>query len=98
MSIDASEVRRIAALARLDIPAAEGEALARDLERILLHIAALSRVELPADSDALTYFEADVHREDRTAPGLGIEQALANAPETDGERFLVPKIVDRDAE
>ncbi len=97
MSIDASEVRRIAALARLDIPAAEGEKLALDLERILGHIAALSRVELAADADALTYFESDVHREDRSATGLDREQALANAPETDGERFLVPKILDRDA-
>ena len=59
-------------------------------------LASLADVRLPSDAEALTYFDQDVHREDRTAPGLEREAALYNAPETDGVWFLVPRVVERD--
>ena len=96
MPIDASEVRRIAKLARLSIEGEEADALAHDLERIVAYIDQLKEVELPDDAESLTYFDSDVHREDRTAECLTQEDALRNAPETDGERFLVPQIVEKD--
>lgn len=96
MPIDATEVLRIAKLARLHIEPAEAASLAKDLERIVESIDQLSEVELPADAESLTYFDSDVHREDRASEGLSRESALRNAPETDGERFCVPQIVDKD--
>ena len=98
MPIDPSEVLRIAKLARLHIEPAEAASLAVDLERIVESIDLLSEVELPDDAAALTYFDSDVHREDRSAECLTRESALRNAPETDGERFCVPQIVDKDEE
>ncbi|MHC4939561.1 MAG: Asp-tRNA(Asn)/Glu-tRNA(Gln) amidotransferase subunit GatC [Planctomycetota bacterium] len=98
MPIDASEVQRIAKLARLSIEEDEADALAHDLERIVAYIDQLKEVELPADAESLTYFDSDVHREDRNSECLPQEEALRNAPETDGERFLVPQIVDKDEE
>jgi aspartyl-tRNA(Asn)/glutamyl-tRNA(Gln) amidotransferase subunit C len=96
MPIDRSEVLRVARLARLRIEPEEADLLARDLERIVAHIDSLAEVELPPDADGLTYFDADVTRPDETRPGLDAEQALRNAPETDGTFFLVPKIVEKD--
>ena len=98
MPIDSSEVLRIAKLARLHIEPEEATALAEDLQRIVESIDQLNEVELPANAESLTYFDSDVHREDRTVHGLSREDALLNAPETDGERFCVPQIVDKDEE
>lgn len=96
MPIDSGEVLRIAKLARLSIEGEEAEALAHDLERIVAYIDQLKEVELPDDAESLTYFDSDVHREDRSGECLAREDAVRNAPETDGERFVVPQIVDKE--
>jgi len=96
MSIDSAEVLRIARLARLRIGDDEAAALAHDLDRIVGYIDLLGEVELPADAESLTYFDTDVHREDRCAESLSREEALRNAPETDGERFIVPRIISKE--
>ena len=96
MSIDSAEVLRIARLARLRIGDDEAASLAHDLDRIVAYIDLLNEVELPADAESLTYFDTDVHREDRCSQSLPREEALRNAPETDGERFIVPRIMAAD--
>jgi aspartyl-tRNA(Asn)/glutamyl-tRNA(Gln) amidotransferase subunit C len=96
MPIDPGEVLRIARLARLRIEADEAAALAHDLERIVASIDLLREVELPDDAESLTYFDSDVHREDRAGECLPRDEALRNAPETDGDYFLVPQIVEKD--
>ena len=96
MSIDTAEVLRIARLARLRIGEEEAAALAQDLDRIVGYIDLLREVDLPDDAESLTYFDTDVHREDRPAECLPREEALRNAPETDGERFIVPPIISRE--
>ncbi|MHC4953852.1 MAG: Asp-tRNA(Asn)/Glu-tRNA(Gln) amidotransferase subunit GatC [Planctomycetota bacterium] len=96
MSIDSAEVLRIAKLARLHIEPEEAKALAADLDRIVHYIDALKEVELPPDAESLTYFDTDVHREDRNGECLSRDEALRNAPETDGEYFFVPRIVGKE--
>ena len=96
MPIDPGEVLRIAKLARIRITGDEAEALARDLERIVASMEQLNEVELPDDAESLTYFDSDVHREDRAAESLSQQDALLNAPATDGQRFLVPQILEKD--
>jgi aspartyl-tRNA(Asn)/glutamyl-tRNA(Gln) amidotransferase subunit C len=96
--MDLEEVLRIAALARIRIAPEEAERLAGDLERIVAYVASLADVKLPPGAEALTYFDQDVHREDRTAAVLERDAALYNAPETDGVWFLVPRVVERDAD
>jgi len=96
MPIDGDEVRRVARLARLEIDDAEVERYARDLSRVVELLDSLKSVVLPegeADTDDGGYFDSDVHREDRTGPCLDRDEALLNAPETDGEFFFVPRIV-----
>jgi aspartyl-tRNA(Asn)/glutamyl-tRNA(Gln) amidotransferase subunit C len=94
--MDLEEVLRIAALARIRIAPDEARRLAGDLDRIVAYVASLADVKLPPDAETLTYFDQDVHREDRATGGLEREAALYNAPETDGVWFLVPRIVERD--
>ena len=96
MPIDGDEVRRVARLARLEIDDAEVARLVRDLRGIVDLVDTLKSVDLP-DDDANAYFDTDVHREDRTGPCLDRDEALLNAPETDGEFFFVPRIVDKPA-
>jgi len=95
MAIDRDEVLRIAALAQLRIEPAEAQALAADLDRIVEYIDGLREVELPPDAESLTYFDQDVHREDRAGECLAREEVFRNAPETDGEFFLVPQVVEK---
>ena len=95
MPIDGDEVRRVARLARLEIDEAEVQRYARDLQRIVDSMEALRSLDLLEDEAADTegYFDSDVHREDRTGPCLDRDEALRNAPETDGRFFFVPRIV-----
>ena len=95
MPLDRSEVLRIASLARIRITEEEADLLAVDLERIVAYMDGLQEADLPDDAGAQTYFDSDVHREDRHAECLERAAALRNAPETDGAFFLVPRIIDR---
>lgn len=97
MGIGLDEVHRIARLARLRVTREEAVQLARDLDRIVAFVASLQEVDLPAGAESLTYFGRDVNRADDTREGLGSEEALRNAPLQDGEYFLVPKIVEKEA-
>jgi len=96
MGIDLDEVLRLAALARIQVTPDEADQLARDLERVIGHLDTIREV-IPSDPSADdTWFDSDVHREDRTAEGLDRETALRNAPVQDGEHFVVPRILERD--
>jgi len=97
MGIDPDEVHRIARLARLKVTPEEAVQLARDLDRIVAYVASLQEIDLPAGAEALTYFGRDVHRADEPHEGLGREEALRNAPAHDGDYFMVPKIVEKEA-
>ena len=96
MPIDPGEVQRIAKLARIRIETKEAHMLAHDLERIVAAIDELKEVELPDDAESLTYFDSDVHREDRNGESLTADEALRNAPASDGELFCVPRILEAD--
>jgi aspartyl-tRNA(Asn)/glutamyl-tRNA(Gln) amidotransferase subunit C len=97
MAIDRDEILRLAALARIRVDPEEAEQLAADLRSVLGHLDVIREV-IPSDADASgAWFDSDVHREDRTAEGLDREAALRNAPVEDGECFVVPRIIDKDA-
>lgn len=95
--IQRSEIERIAELARLDLDGAEVERMTADIEAILGYVAKLEALDT-------TGIEPTTHavplatplREDRAAPALDPERALANAPERDGTAFVVPKVLDED--
>ena len=89
-----SDVEHVAHLARLGLT---GEELAR-LEGELNHILEQYRKLEELDTDAIPpmaqVIELDnILREDVAGPSLGADAVLANAPERDGDFFIVPAIL-----
>lgn len=94
MSVDKDEVRRIAKLAALDLSEEEIERYQGDLDAILAYVSQIQQTDLGEVSEELDPERAEnALRDDVVTPGLTREQALANAPHTDGEFFRVPPAI-----
>ena len=92
--ITRDEVAHLANLARIDLDDAELDHLAPQLSVILESVASISGVagdDVPPTSHALPL--TNVFREDVVTPSLTAEQALAMAPASEQQRFLVPRIL-----
>jgi aspartyl-tRNA(Asn)/glutamyl-tRNA(Gln) amidotransferase subunit C len=93
--IDHAEVRRIARLAHLELEDAEVEALTRDLESILDHVALLDELDVSSVEPTAFALEAPAEpRED--VPGVCVPnaEALVNAPDSADGHFRVPQVID----
>lgn len=89
------DVEHVARLARLELSAPEKERMRRELDGILSYIDKLraldtSGVEPTSHAVPLT----NVTRDDVERPSLPQAEALANAPDRQGELFRVPKIIE----
>ena len=96
--ISRDEVAHLADLARIDLSDAELEQLAPQLTVILESIASIKEAaadDIPPTSHALPL--TNVYRDDVVTPGLTAEEALAGAPESEQQRFLVPRILGEEA-
>jgi aspartyl-tRNA(Asn)/glutamyl-tRNA(Gln) amidotransferase subunit C len=92
--ISREEVAHLADLARIDLSDDELDHLAPQLSVILESVASISEVaagDIPPTSHPLPL--ANVFREDVVVPGLTAEEALAGAPESEQQRFAVPRIL-----
>lgn len=93
MRLTAQDVRKVASLARLKVSDAEVESLLGDLTAILEYVDVLNELDTTGVQPMVHAVELhDVLRPDVLAESLPREQALQNAPQTDGECFLVPAI------
>ncbi|HET9724869.1 MAG TPA: Asp-tRNA(Asn)/Glu-tRNA(Gln) amidotransferase subunit GatC [Actinomycetota bacterium] len=89
------DIEHVARLARLDLTDEEKRRLAAQLGAILEHAAKVGEVataDVPPTASAIP--RANVLRPDEPRPSLSADEALANAPATADERFLVPRIVE----
>ena len=95
MTIDNEMVDRIAALAYLSFQDEEKEQIRADLEKILSFVEKLNELDT-TDVEPLVYLSHSnkLLREDSLTEYIDRSDALLNAPETDGEYFLVPKVID----
>ena len=102
--VAAEDVRRVAALANLELTEVESVRMQRDLNAILDYVAQLNELDTSAVepmaqvSDVLRKGGEDttaVLREDRVVPSLDRQRVMALAPETDGVFFKVPKVIER---
>lgn len=98
MAIDEAMIRHTAALARLDLDVLgeeEVRALSEQLNRIVGWVETLQQVDVEhVDPMAHPVALATCTRFDEPAPTPGAARILANAPEHDGEAFLVPQVVE----
>lgn len=96
---DAETVRRIAALARLDIDADEARVLGRQFASILAQFEVLTGLEVEGVEPMTGASGAiNVLREDVPVPSLSAEALLSRAPAREGEFYRVPLIVGGEAQ
>jgi len=95
MSIDAAMVRKVARLARLRLDEDRAPALAAELSGILAWIEQLDEVDTEGVQPmASTEAVSLPMREDVVTDGGDPAKVLANAPKTDRNFFVVPKVVE----
>lgn len=97
MSLSLDEVRKVAKLARLELPEGELAGVADRLNRILGYIDQLQQVDT-AGVEPLAHPlpVQNVFRDDEPVPSLTPDEALANAPKRAGNYFGVPAVFDTD--
>lgn len=94
------EVERVAELAHLELTPDETTGMLRDLNAILEHVAELNEIDTTGvtplaqvselASDAIAGLRPDV-----LEPSLNRTEVMAQAPESDGVFFKVPKVIER---
>jgi aspartyl-tRNA(Asn)/glutamyl-tRNA(Gln) amidotransferase subunit C len=95
LHISKEEVERVAKLARLEISEGEKDAFSKQLSSILTYIEELKSWDTTGIEPTATVLEqTNVLREDRAQSSLPVEQALMNAPDSDGGYFRVPRILE----
>lgn len=99
MSIDKDTVRKVANLARIDLPEERLEPMANELSGILDWIEQLNEVDVDGvEAMASTVEVALPMRDDVLADGPTgghqPEKVVANAPKTEDNFFVVPKVVE----
>ncbi|HET9960924.1 MAG TPA: Asp-tRNA(Asn)/Glu-tRNA(Gln) amidotransferase subunit GatC [Nitrospiraceae bacterium] len=94
MEITKEEVEKVAKLARLELSPSEVPAMAAQLSQILVYVQTLRTYDTEGVEPTATVLgQVNVFRDDRVEPSLSTADALANAPQTEGQAFLVPKII-----
>lgn len=94
MAISEHDVRHVALLARLAVTDEQVTQLASELSSILGHIDELQRLDLAGvQPTAHPLAMTNRTRPDVVRPGLAREDALLNAPASDGAAFVIPTIV-----
>ena len=89
--IDRSEVLHIALLSRLQLSSAEVDELSAELSGILAHFDRISELDLEGvEPSAHAIAQTGLLRDDVPADSLSRDQALDQAPATDGVGFEVP--------
>ena len=89
------DIEHVAKLARLELTDDEKSRMRDQLQVILEHAAKVGEVaadDVPPTASPIP--QVNVFREDSPEPSLSHDAALANAPASADERFLVPKIAE----
>ena len=95
MKITKAEVEHVARLARLELSAAEVETFTGQMDAILAYVEKLN--ELDTSGVVPTAHAVPMEnsfREDEVKPSIGVDKALANAPERAEGFFRVPKVIE----
>jgi aspartyl-tRNA(Asn)/glutamyl-tRNA(Gln) amidotransferase subunit C len=103
-AVSLEEVRHVADLANLELTAEELPRMARDLNAILGHIAQLNELDTSAVEPMAQVGEAlgiapamggETLRVDVVRASVDRAAVMAEAPESDGRFFKVPKVIER---
>jgi aspartyl-tRNA(Asn)/glutamyl-tRNA(Gln) amidotransferase subunit C len=96
--IDDAQVRQVAKLARLALNDQQIHEFSTQLSAILGYIEKLNQLDTSTVEPLAHCLPVhNVFRDDVVKSSLGTKKVVANAPETDGQFFLVPKILEEGA-
>ena len=88
------EIRKLAALARLDLTDAEIPAAARALGDMMNLVAQMEQAN-PGKVQELTHVSAEARlRDDGALAPQNRDELMANAPQSEGGFFLTPKVIE----
>ena len=91
MAISREEVLHVAGLARLDLTDEEVERFREQLNAILEAVGKVAELDLlNVEPTAHPLDLVNTWADDEPRPSLSIDEALANAPDRDGDLFRVP--------
>ncbi len=95
MSVDAADVRRIAHLARISLDESRVEPMRGEINGILGWIEQLAEVNVAGvePMTSVTPMKLPMRKDEVTDGGYA-DKVLANAPNADGNFFVVPKVVE----
>jgi aspartyl-tRNA(Asn)/glutamyl-tRNA(Gln) amidotransferase subunit C len=95
MSVDQATVRRVAKLARIKVKEENVERLAGELNSILHWIEQLNEVDVTGIEPLTSVVTVKMKmRHDVVTDGNNPKAAVANAPATEDDYFLVPKVIE----
>jgi aspartyl-tRNA(Asn)/glutamyl-tRNA(Gln) amidotransferase subunit C len=94
MEVNDALIDNLSNLARLEFNAEEKVGIKKDLQRMIHFVEKLGELDT-AGVEPLLHMshEMNVLREDELQGSIGRDQALLNAPATDGVYFKVPKVI-----
>ncbi len=95
MPIDARVVAKVAALSRLQVDPSEEERFVKELQSILAYVEQLQALDV-SGIEPTSQVGSGVKtplREDVVVPSDVRDEALAQAPDRDGDYFRVPRVV-----
>jgi len=102
MKITEKDVLYVADLANLELTAEERTRMVRDLSSVLDYIDRLNELDtanVPPMAQVSAQYGSGgslyAQRDDVLRPSLPHADALKNAPETDGDFFKVPKVIEK---
>ncbi|MBS1918523.1 MAG: Asp-tRNA(Asn)/Glu-tRNA(Gln) amidotransferase subunit GatC [Bacteroidetes bacterium] len=94
MEVNDALIDNLANLARLQFDDAEKEGIKKDLQRMITFVEKLNELDTTGVEPLLHMSdEVNVLREDVPNGSVSREEALKNAPSTDGVYFKVPKVI-----
>ncbi len=94
MEVTDSLVNNLANLARLEFNVQEKELIKKDLQQMIGFVDKLKELDTTGVAPLLHMSEAmNRLRDDEVRGSASREEALQNAPETDGTYFRVPKVI-----
>ncbi|MBN9385165.1 MAG: Asp-tRNA(Asn)/Glu-tRNA(Gln) amidotransferase subunit GatC [Chitinophagaceae bacterium] len=94
MEVNDALIDNLSNLARLEFSAEEKENIKKDLRRMIEFVEKLGELDTAGVEPLLHMSPAiNVLRDDQPGGSVSREEALANAPVTDGTYFKVPKVI-----
>ena len=95
MSVDLATVKRVARLARIAVSEEDAERMTGELNGILGFVAQLDEVNVDGVEPLTSMIPMPLsHREDAVTDGAKAEDIVANAPASEENFFVVPKVVE----